>query len=200
MGSAQSRTVHPRRHQRLRPRREGLSGSCPLKPTIRKMPQSPSIPFLGTQKSLLKFKVQTSLCLHFLIRGGRRSSVVRQRKGRLYFICQSGFSPSPPHPPSGSRQTPSELGDPLIGRRTTFKAMGRHSSPRGPRLLPLFWQGFVLTSSTCLLPHYTAKESNATKGLNKCLGNQTRKDSWSHAGAELQPAIAHQASDSRAQN
>ena len=32
---------------------------------IRKMPQSPSFSLIGTQKSLLEFKVHSSLCLHF---------------------------------------------------------------------------------------------------------------------------------------
>ena len=32
---------------------------------VRKIPQSPSFSLIGTRKSLLRFKVHPSLCLHF---------------------------------------------------------------------------------------------------------------------------------------
>ena len=60
-------------------------------------------------------------CLHFLIRGERRESTSSARVGFLLRLSTT----------LRIKATPSQLGDFLIGRRTIFKAMGRHSSPQG---------------------------------------------------------------------
>ena len=62
-------------------------------------------------------------CLHFLIRGGRCGSTSSGRVGFLLLSTTLRI-----------KVTPSQLGDSLIGRRMTFKAMGRHSFPQGAQM------------------------------------------------------------------
>ena len=63
-------------------------------------------------------------CLHFLIRGGRCGSTSSGRVGFLLLLSTT----------LRIKVTPSQLGDSLIGRRMTFKAMGRHCFPQGAQM------------------------------------------------------------------
>ena len=62
-------------------------------------------------------------CLYFLIRG-RSGSTSSARVGFLLLLPTT----------LRIKATPSQLGDSLIGRRRTFKAMERHSSPQGAQM------------------------------------------------------------------
>lgn len=113
-GSAKNRAAHPKRDQSVRPRREKFEWELEFE-THNHKNAAASIPFRETQKPPLKFKVQTSFCLPvscFIIRAGRRSSAVGQRKGQALFchLPEKDFSLSSPST-SGPRQTSCKSGD-----------------------------------------------------------------------------------------
>lgn len=132
-GRAQNRAVPYNRDPHLRPHRTRLSGSLrnpqsQKRCSLHSLQRDPEVTTPGPSSNF-----SSPSCLRFLNRGGRRSSVVGQRNVRLYFVtCQSGFPPSLPyHPQDQGKLLPSEDGT-LLNCRMTFKATGRHSSPRGP--------------------------------------------------------------------